>query len=121
MNRGGILILEDEAIIAMDIEMTLEDAGLGPVTVCGTLSQAMAQLEGGMPRVALLDFNLGGGEDSLPVAQRLQDAGVPFLFLTGYTEATVTLPDGLTVASRLTKPFQSADLLKAIRTMLGDP
>ena len=118
MSDCNILILEDEALIAMDIEMTLEEAGHSNISVCSTVDEAMAQIEKSTPKVALLDFNLGNGKTSIPVAERLSETGVPFIFLSGYTESTVQIPDELSNAGRLAKPFQSTELVAKVADAL---
>ncbi|MFP7570293.1 response regulator [Marivita sp. S2033] len=119
MTNCDILILEDEAIIAMDIEMTLEEAGHGKIAVCSTVEEAIAQIEKSAPKLALLDYNLGHGTNSVPVAKRLSERSVPFIILSGYTESTVQIPDGLSIAGRLAKPFQTAELVAKVESALN--
>ncbi len=119
MNECKILILEDEALIAIDIEMTLEAAGHKDISVCHTADDALRSIEKAVPKMALLDFNLGGGKTSLPVAERLKAIGVPFIFLSGYTKSTVELPQGLKGVRRLAKPFQSAELAAVVESTLN--
>ncbi|TFL16070.1 response regulator [Jannaschia formosa] len=99
-----ILLVEDEAFIAIETEMALQDYQQGPVRVVSNAKAAFAYLEGATPRAALLDFNLGRGETSEALAHALLDRGIPFAFLTGYSEATMTLPDRLLAAPRFSKP-----------------
>ncbi|MEQ5872470.1 response regulator [Sagittula sp. NFXS13] len=119
MKHCDILILEDEAIIAMDIETTLEAAGHDNIAVCSTVDEAMAQIEKSTPKLALLDFNLGNGGTSVPVAERLSKCSVPFIFLSGYTESTVAIPEDISAAARLAKPFQSAELITRVQSVLN--
>jgi len=119
MNNCDILIVEDEALIAMDIEMTLESAGFENIAVCHGILAAMAQIETGSPKVALLDFNLGKDGNSIPVAHRLMKDDVPVIFLSGYTEKTVKIPDDLSHAGRLAKPFQSDDLIAKVKNAIN--
>lgn len=78
-----ILLVEDEAIIAMTAEDMLADIGCTVVETATTLSDALRMAEGDGFDIALLDVNLAG-EDSGPVADRLKALGKPFLFTTGY-------------------------------------
>lgn len=114
MTTHDILILEDEAIIAMDMEMTLESHGYTILGPCGDLKSARAALAGNRPKVALLDVNLGRGETSFPLAEELHDLGVPVVFLSGYSSGTVAVPDRLRGASRLVKPVPESELLRTI-------
>lgn len=113
MTEAPILILEDEALIAMDVAATLEDAGHVPVVICNTLPQARTFLDAQAPRLAILDVNLGKGQTSFEIALALAARDVPIIMVSGYSEATVELPPGLEGATRLSKPFVIEDLLRA--------
>jgi CheY-like chemotaxis protein len=81
-----LLVVEDEALVAMlieDILLDLDCVVIGPV---GTVAQALALLHREEIDGALLDVNLGGGERSYPVADALAARDVPFVFVTGYGE-----------------------------------
>lgn len=78
-----VLIVEDEAFIALDIEMMVEDFGgqvLGPF---GHLDQALEAIENGGFDVALLDIMLGRDE-VFPAAKLLQEKSLPFAFHSGH-------------------------------------
>lgn len=114
MNRPGrrVLIVEDEALIAMTAEDMIEEIGWQPARVatsCGAALEAVA--EGGFD-IALLDINLRG-EDSGPIADALAEAGIPFVFTTGYGEARV--PERHRGAGLVTKPYDSASLAAALQ------
>ncbi len=83
LNGQTILLVEDEALIAMEIEMILEAFGArvhGPVP---DLAEAVVAAETERFDAAVLDIDLGG-EDVFPVARILQRREVPFLFHTGH-------------------------------------
>jgi len=65
-------------------------------------------LDSETPTLAILDVNLGE-ETSLPVAERLADLGVPFLFATGYGEQ-LDLPDRFAAVPIAQKPYNVRDL-----------
>ena len=117
MTDGYVLVLDDDALIAMDIEMTLESRGYEAIRVCNSVASAAAAIDAAVPAVAVLDMNLGQDETSIPIAQRPRELGCPFMFLTGYTAATVPVPEELSDAPRLLKPFREADLVAAVRAM----
>jgi DNA-binding response OmpR family regulator len=78
-----VLVVEDEAMVAMLIEDALLELGclvIGPVA---SVSAALQLLDVETLDAAVLDVNLGG-EKVFPVADRLAERGVPFLFSTGY-------------------------------------
>lgn len=80
-----ILIVEDEAMLALDLSFAMEDAGaqvMGPVH---SLDNALALVgrEGFRANAAILDVDLAG-RDVYPVAEKLAAMGIPFLFHTGH-------------------------------------
>jgi DNA-binding NtrC family response regulator len=77
------MIVEDEPLIAMAMEMLVEDAGGQAIGMPATLKEALAAVEA-EPRidVVLLDCNLGK-EPSWPVAEALAKRNVPFAFTSG--------------------------------------
>ena len=112
-----VLVVEDDAFIALDLEDVLSEAGFvvnGPV---GTVADALALVEkaarGDVPiHVALLDYNLGE-ETSIPVAHKLEELGIPFLFLSGQV-SSVMLGKTKTDPLVLSKPFVPAHLVKTV-------
>ena len=82
----NILIVEDEALIALDLAMTLEDAGADISGPCMTVENALAWAE--EADLAVLDVDLRG-EDVFPVADRLRLSGTPFIFHTGRQDLAV--------------------------------
>ena len=111
-----VLVVEDEFLLAMELETLLEQRGctvLGPVPSVG---QALAMLDRGQPEAALLDVNLKG-ERATPLAAALQDRGVPFVLITGYSESQLSEPE-LRQAPRLDKPVNGRDLRCALAKAL---
>ncbi|HEX8584048.1 MAG TPA: response regulator [Allosphingosinicella sp.] len=111
-----VLLVEDEAIIAMTAEDMLEELGCTIAAMAANLDEAMACAEHGGFDLALLDINLNG-QQSLPVAALLRAAGTPFVFTTGYGAAGSTAE--FADAPLVTKPYQIGDLEAAIRQALG--
>lgn len=115
LHRPRILIVEDEALVAMLAEDVLRDAGAEIVGVSGTVLEALHLIEqvtsdGGLDG-AVLDINLDG-QPVTPVADRLAILGVPFLFATGYNKNYgMGAYAGVPV---LRKPFASANLVAAV-------
>jgi CheY-like chemotaxis protein len=111
-----ILIVEDEAIIAMTAEDMLEQIGCVVAGVAASFDQAMAAAEGGGFDAALLDINLNG-VSSLPVAQRLREKGMPFVFATGY--GTAGRGDENRDVPVVAKPYRIEALSAAIEEALA--
>lgn len=113
-----ILIVEDEFLLAMELEMLLQRRGcmvLGPVS---SVAQALAALDGEPPDLALLDVNLKG-ERATPVAAALQARGVPFVLITGYGALQLSEPE-LRDATRIDKPVSCRALSRAVATALSE-
>ena len=110
-----VLLIEDEAIIAMTAEDMLDEIGCTVAATAGTVSEALAAAGAGDFDVALLDINLNGVE-SLPVAAKLREGGLPFVFTTGYGAAGSGEYDD---APLVTKPYRVEDLRQAIAAALA--
>ena len=104
-----ILVVEDEPLLAMLLEESLEDLGHEMVGVAATVAQAEAILDHHPIDAAFLDFSLADDATSIPVAKRLRREGKPFYYVTGYDSIA---PDGAAPeAPMLAKPV-SMDALK---------
>ena len=78
MGTHTILLLEDEALIALDVEKTLADAELGKATSVASCAGALHWLENNTPDVAIIDIFLRDGECD-EVAEILVKRGVPLI------------------------------------------
>lgn len=80
-----ILIVEDEAMLALDLSYAVEDAGAEVREIAYSLASALALVSqaGFHVDAAILDVDLGGS-DVFPVAERLTALDIPFLFHTGH-------------------------------------
>ena len=83
------MVVEDDAIIAIYLRRLVDSLGGQVAGVAGRVEEALAIIDRHPPDAAILDVNLGRGSDSYPVARRLAECGVPFLFVTGYGRAGV--------------------------------
>jgi CheY-like chemotaxis protein len=83
-----MLVVEDEALVAMMVEDMLTDFGCVVVDVAGTLEQGLALAKADEPPIdgAILDVNLGGSK-VFPIAEALEARGLKFVFATGYGRA----------------------------------
>jgi DNA-binding response OmpR family regulator len=104
-----VLIVEDNPMIAMNTEVMLLDLGVEDVRTAGNVADALALIEDIRFDFAILDVLLADGEDSLPVAERLGDAGVPIVLATGLDEDSA-LPDAYKAIPMLKKPYGFDDL-----------
>ena len=108
-----VLIVEDEALVAMLLEDMLEDAGHRVAFCASSIAQALDYVAGSPDGFdfAILDVNLGG-EPSFPIADALAAKGKRFAFATGYGPSG--LPDGWRDRPTLSKPFGAQDVERVL-------
>jgi DNA-binding NarL/FixJ family response regulator len=120
MNADGqkcrVLVIEDEALVAMLIEDMIHDSGDEMVGSACRLSDALLLAQETQADVALLDINLGGAL-AYPVADVLRQRGVPIVFTSGYGSAG--LIERFQDCPILDKPFDQHSLEKAIHAILS--
>jgi CheY-like chemotaxis protein len=111
-----VLVVEDDALIAMMIEDVLVEHGAVVAAAVDDPDEALRLVEAGGSDLVLLDVNLRG-RPSFGLAAWLRARGTPFLFVTGY--GPPGLPTELGDAPVLAKPFRDRDLLRLIRDLLA--
>ena len=107
-----VLVVEDETLIAVVIETTLQALGCEVVGPTSRLDTALQLASDETLDAAILDVSVRGGK-IFPVAERLLARGIPFILASGYGDWT--LPEHLRDQPRLTKPFSQAELETQIR------
>ena len=110
-----VLVVEDEALVAMLLETILEDMGCMAVGPAATVDEGLRMAADEAVDAALLDVNVAGRQ-VFPVAQALKDRGVPFVFSTGYGEGG--LPDEWRGQPTLQKPFTEAAVRDALMSAM---
>lgn len=119
--RLRILIVEDEYLLADDLCRALRERGAEVIGPVGTLRDACAALSQERIDGAVLDVNLHG-EAVYPVADRLTQAGIPFMIATGYGPGS--WPERYAKVPRIEKPYDAdglADMLpQALARANGD-
>ena len=111
-----VLVVEDEALVAMLLETILEDMGCMAVGPAATVDEGLRMAADEAVDAALLDVNVAGRQ-VFPVAHALKDRGVPFVFSTGYGEGG--LPDEWRGQPTLQKPFTEAAVRDALMKAMG--
>jgi len=110
-----ILIVEDEPLLAMELETNLNALGCKTLRSAATLNAAKAAIGDSGCDAALVDVNLGGRQaDELAVA--LTRKNIPFAFVTGYGREG--LPAGFKEVAILSKPFAKEELLVVLAQLL---
>jgi CheY-like chemotaxis protein len=109
----SILIVEDEAIVALDLELAFEDEGARIVGPALSLKAALALLDSDAAiDGAVLDVDLGG-RDVFPVAEILRDRHIPFVFHTGHASRAM-LEDRFPGTIACNKPTLPSVLITAL-------
>lgn len=108
-----ILVMEDEVLIAMDVEQLCRDHGATDVVLVHALDEAdpAPEVEGGFD-AAILDVALAG-RSTLPFAEKLTARGVPFIFATGHADAE-GLFDAFPGVAVVGKPYAGTVLIDAL-------
>jgi CheY-like chemotaxis protein len=116
MDAPSVLVVEDEALIAMDLQSLLEEAGYRVLGPANSTVSAMAILDGDEPDVALLDVNLGRS-DVFGVANALAERKTQVIFLTGHSAQK--LPPDHRHRPLLAKPYLPHVVLQAVAHALA--
>ncbi|TXL73321.1 response regulator [Vineibacter terrae] len=106
-----VLVIEDEAVIALDVAKIVRGAGHQVVGIAATEDAAVSLAAKHTPDLVIADIQLRGDDNGMAaVRQILKSMSVPIIFVTGYPERLLT-GEGIEPAFVITKPFDP-DLLK---------
>jgi DNA-binding response OmpR family regulator len=108
-----VLLVEDEPIIALGLQGALEQAGAQAVSLAHTVEQAMALIDQSSFDVAVLDFRLQK-ETSTPIAARLSQLNVPYLFHTSAPGEPASFHPGISIMDKPTRPEQLVAAVAAL-------
>jgi CheY-like chemotaxis protein len=108
---GLVLIVEDNILIALDVEDVLVALGAARVIIASNVTEALRLIDLEKPSFALLDINLGK-EFSWPIATRLRSLGVHHVFATGYGDG-IDYPAEHRFTAVITKPYTSDSIAQA--------
>ena len=117
LRRAKVLLVEDDFIVAYDMQTMLEEQGATVTGPASSLSEARELLARSCPNVAVLDVNLNG-ELVFPLAEELQSRGVPYIFATAYADDERLYPLSAKQAPRLAKPVLPAVLVAQVARLL---
>jgi len=120
MEKAKILVVEDEAIIAMEIENQLQGLGYEVTSIVDTGEKAIKKAEADKPDIILMDIRIKGEMDGIDAAEEIRIRfGIPVIFSTAYLDqerierAKITMPFGYVL-----KPIQERDLKVTIEMAL---
>jgi DNA-binding NarL/FixJ family response regulator len=112
-----ILIAEDEAMIALDLESFLQDLGCEIIGPVANVEDVVQQFEAHHPDGALLDINLRG-KQVFAVLPQLIEQGLPVIITSGYDDIAL-IPQDFRALPRISKPFNQATLRELCVTVFA--
>ncbi len=116
-----VLIIEDETVIAMDLEDMVETMGHRVVGVARSATEAVSLFQLYLPKLILADIHLADGSSGIDAVNTIQTAmNVPVIFITAFPERLIGFKRHETV-SLLTKPFKFEDLESTVKMLLDPP
>jgi PAS domain S-box-containing protein len=118
--NAKLLIVEDEPIVALDLQQEVEQLGCEVVALAESADEALVAAEICRPDLALMDVRIVGSMDGIQTARLLRTAyDVPVIFLTSYSdEATISRAVKEMPYGYLTKPFKSRELKASLSVAL---
>jgi len=122
LQKTKVLIVEDDGIIAEDLNSLLFEKGYSVVGVAHTGEDALEMLGTRQPDFALLDINLGSGLSGLDVAKTIHEKiELPYIFLTSFDdEKTLEQAQSYGPYGYIVKPYQERTLLATIKTAISN-
>jgi two-component system, response regulator PdtaR len=124
MNKGSsIIIVEDEAIVAMESRLNLQAAGFSVLAVVSSAEEVIVAAAEKDPDLVIMDIMLKGSMNGIEAAIEIRkQSNVPILFITGNSDQRTKEQVGrIPFASLLHKPILTNDLLHEIQRMLNIP
>jgi len=118
LNGRRILVVEDEMLIAVNIEDALMELGCEIVGPVASLDDALVLAGREILDAAILDVTIRNGT-VFPVAEKLLARDIPFVLASGYGDQA--LPESMRDKPRLTKPYTMTELEKQIRLLCRAP
>ncbi len=112
-----VLVVEDEFVIALDMEQMLRRLGAGAVDLATDIADTLAAIERTRPDLVILDLKLRT-ENTVPIAEALQACAIPMIFVTGYGDLS-GLPAPLRDTPVLRKPVDLATLAGVLDRLLA--
>jgi len=116
LKGARVLVAEDEPSIVMFLVDYLEMLDVTVVGPAGDVASLDRLLDAGPVDAALLDIKLGG-ESVYPIADRLAEAGIPFVLTSGYDDE---VPARFVDRPRCSKPYRLQTLTRALQDVLGE-
>lgn len=116
-----IVIVEDEMIIALDLQTRLQRLGCTVLATATSGEDAIRIVAASQPDLIFMDIGLSGQLDGIDTAAHIHaQAAIPIVFLSAYTDpSTRTRMAPIMPSSLIAKPFADAELREALRLLPG--
>ena len=119
MATARILIVEDEAIVAVDVQKTLQKLVYEVPAIVFSGEEALRKTEELHPDVVLMDIVLRGQMDGIETAREIQERfGIPSIYMTGYSEEFIEQLNTVKPLFYVIKPVAINELIAAIDSVL---
>jgi DNA-binding response OmpR family regulator len=112
-----LMIVEDEALVAMMLRDELEDAGYHVLDLTDRHTEALEVAKTCSPDLALVNIRLAGRDDGIELAEHLKALGIPVLLISGQVSRARSAKT-VAIAS-LPKPYDAADMVVAVAYLLA--
>jgi PAS domain S-box-containing protein len=121
MKQGTILIVEDEPIVALDLQQAVEELGYRVAGIAESAEEALVAVEKHRPQLALMDISIAGSMDGIQAAKILRKwFFTPVIFISAFSdERTIARAAKEMALGYLTKPFRSRELAATIELALS--
>ena len=117
---ASVLIVEDESLVALDLQCILQDLGYRVTGTAASFDEAVQAAESARPDIVLMDIRLKGGRDGIQAADMIRARfGSPVIFLTSHGDAaTVARAKAVNPYGYLLKPFTERELAATLEIAL---
>ncbi len=112
-----LMIVEDEALVAMALRDELQDAGYHVLDLTDRHAEALDVAKAEKPDLALVNIRLAGRDDGIELSEHLKALGIPVLLISGQISRTRSAQT-VAIAS-LPKPYDAADMVRAVAYLLA--
>ena len=115
--RQTLMIVEDEALVAMVLRDELQEAGYKVLDLTERSAEALEVAKAEKPDLALVNIRLAGGDDGILLSEQLKALGIPVLLISGQVSRASS---ARTVAiGSMPKPYDAAEMVLAVAYLLA--
>jgi DNA-binding response OmpR family regulator len=114
---GTLMIVEDEALVAMLLRDELQAAGYKVLDLTDRHAEALEVARAEKPHLALVNIRLAGGDDGIELAEQLKMLDIPVLLISGQV-SRASSSKTVAIAS-MPKPYDAAEMVVAVRYLFA--